>query len=401
MLDCSSGSSETLKTGSSGGSCKYTARRVLGAIAVCGVVLGLTAALSLYQSRSLEQVGQFQPQIQIPASARVLRCGFYVLRVSPPDMEDRAFSIDVYLWLAQPVKTKKPAPSEPNTEGNVVASATETTSPEDSESFLKFEVMNGEVESQAEMLREKDGSELVATWRVKARCHGEFLFTNYPFDTQVLQFAIEHPDYETEDVVLVPDLRTRSSDPGPQEGVSPRILERGLYVPGWNIKRCAVRSLVHHYDTDFGMASTGSASSEYSRLELSIEVQRDYYPFLLKVLIPLVLVITVAYLVSFLYHDELEASAGIIVTSMLATIALHLAEASNLGDVGYLITIDKFFIFNYLCLLALFAETVATHVCFRISNNLPLADFIDQATRWLFPPVYLLGVVLILWRAVG
>ncbi|MBI2190887.1 MAG: hypothetical protein HYU36_02735 [Planctomycetes bacterium] len=365
------------------------------AIATSIALLGVVALLTFYESHAHGGAGYFKTLERIPESANVVRCGAYVLDVSQPDMRSRSFSIDLYLWLAHPVKTKS-LPSDASAAEN----AERPPGEHETDPLLKFELMNGDLERVEETIREIDGDDIVATWRVKATCRGDFLFTRYPFDKQVLRFAIEHPDYDVDTVVFVPDSAPGLPAGSDAAAASLPYLEPDLKIPSWKIVRTELRPLVHHYTTNFGMRHTGPPTASYSRLELNVEVNRDCLPFVVKILVPLILVMSIAYLVAFLHHQELEASAGIILTCLLSTIALHLSEASNLGEAGYLITMDKFFIFNYLCLLALFAETVATHVCFQVSQQVAFADFMDQATRWLFPPVYLAGVGIIMGTAI-
>lgn len=348
-------------------------------------LIGCAVVLSLYESYPPLTRPSFLPQEEISETATRLRVGAYVMSLSGPTSAARTFDIDLYLWIARPINVAPLAVAQTADQQDGEKAPEEKLA---NDPWLKFEVMNGSAESQVEFIRERDGDEMVATWHIKAKCQGDFLLGHYPFDTQELRFAIEHPDYDLSKIALV-------HEPPTVGGARLPYLEEGLSISGWKVLRSAMRSLIHRYNTNFGMRTSRQPTSDYSRIELTIEVGRDPVPFLIKSLVPLILVMMIGYLVAFLHHDQPAAFVGILVTCLLTTVALHLAESVNLGEVGYLTSLDKFFIFNYVALLALFIETIGMHIAVQFWQNARVADFLNDATRLCFPLAYLGGVAML------
>jgi hypothetical protein len=86
------------------------------------------------------------------------------------------------------------------------------------------------------------------------------------------------------------------------------------------------------YRTNFGDPTT-----------FTIEAARDYGAYLIKVLIPLLIILVLAYLVFFVPARELEVAVGLTVTSVLACIAFQLTVAGDLPHIGYVVTSDRIF----------------------------------------------------------
>lgn len=349
-------------------------------------LIGCAVALSFYETHPMLTRPRFLAQEAIPETARTVRVGAYVMGLSGPNSADRTFEIDLYLWMARPLNAEPPVAAQPAADQPAGEQAGEEKLANDP--WLKFEVIDGTVESQVELMRVRDGDELLATWHIKAKCKGDFLLGHYPFDKQELRFAIEHPDYDLSKIAFVHEPPTVS-------GARLPYLEEGLYISGWTLLRSKMRSMIHRYNTNFGMRTSHKTTSDNSRLELLIEVKRDAVPFLIKSLVPLILVMTLGYLVAFLHHDQLDVSASILVMCLLTMVAMHLAESVNLGNVGYLTSLDKFFIFNYAALLALFMETLGTHIAVKFHENARMADFLDNAARLCLPLAYFCGVAIL------
>ena len=125
------------------------------------------------------------------------------------------------------------------------------------------------------------------------------------------------------------------------------------------IKRVSRDFSDHEYKTDFGDPNA-QPTMRFSRVVLSIEVERRFSPYLVKIIIPLLIILLLAYLVFFVPAQELDVAVGLTVTSVLACIAIQLTLNDKIPNVGYLITSDRIFHLCYFLIMLAMAETVVT-----------------------------------------
>ena len=83
--------------------------------------------------------------------------------------------------------------------------------------------------------------------------------------------------------------------------------------------------------------------------------------FIIKVLIPILIVMGVSMLNVFIDKKELEAAIGLGVTSLLSIIALYFSISDNLPDVSYATTIDKMMMGSYFVIFITMIEIVIAH----------------------------------------
>ena len=169
-----------------------------------------------------------------------------------------------------------------------------------------------------------------------------------------------------------------------------------VQVPDLNITGATRRFETYPYTTNFGDPEIDDAP-RFARLTFTIEVARSYWPYLFKILLPLLIIVTLAYLVFFVPARELEVAVGLTVTSVLAGIAFQLTVADDLPNVGYLVTSDLIFYLCYFLIMTAMIETVYTHNLEKKGRK-DVADVIERAARYLYPAVLLFGLIVIILR---
>ena len=92
---------------------------------------------------------------------------------------------------------------------------------------------------------------------------------NYPFDKQKLTIVVENSKYDSRTVIFVPDTAGQYFDPD-------------LVVEGWHINRFNVTTGVSHYATGFGDSSLEKPESEYAKMIIEIEIERNAWGLFLK-----------------------------------------------------------------------------------------------------------------------
>jgi hypothetical protein len=129
-----------------------------------------------------------------------------------------------------------------------------------------------------------------------------------------------------------------------------------------------------------------------------IELQRHFGPYLLKIMIPLLIILTLSYLVFFVPAAQLDVAAGLTVTSLLACIAFQWTVNDGLPNIGYIVTSDRIFHMSYALIMSAMAHTVYTFNLER-SGRTALAERLELICRWAFPVAFILGISLISWSA--
>ena len=125
-------------------------------------------------------------------------------------------------------------------------------------------------------------------------------------------------------------------------------------------------------------------------MTFTIETARNYGAYLIKILIPLLIILVLAYLVFFVPAHDLDVAVGLTVTSILACIAFQLTVADDLPSIGYIVTSDRIFHLCYFLIMVAMAETVYTHNLEKRGRERAAAT-IEHWARFLYPTLLFLG----------
>jgi hypothetical protein len=285
--------------------------------------------------------------------------GMHVVAIRSLDVRAQSFFADFYLWIR-------------------FATADADRAKEIDE---KLEAINGKFDAKEEVDRKEVGGQTYVCYRIT----GTFFFTatlaNYPFDSQSLDIILENSNLESDSIVFVDDTKSyeRGNTPRNMWGVNPAVR-----VPEFTVKGVERSISTAAYATDFGDPTNTEANSDYSRFKMSIRLERTYLSYVFKIVIPLMVILAMAYLVFWLPAKNIDSATGIIITALLSCMAFNVAVTDNMPEVGYLVLSDKFFIASYVLLLVTLAETITTYVI-DDRGNAELAVRIDRVASWLFP----------------
>ncbi len=300
-----------------------------------------------------------QPGGGAPAELRKVRVGFYIYNVSDLDIKERRFSLDFYIWIRFPGEGAE---------------------------YEKLDFVNGKIDHIEEQDRRVEGGHTYVSWRVAATFHQNFRLEDYPFDRQHLTVILEHPYLENYELLYEHDIESyeRSLAPRDRWGIW-----NGLTIPEWKVIGTRLGTSEYLYETDFGWF-TGPGQligSKYSRLTLSIDIERISLPYFFKIILPLALVLAIAYLAFFIPPSELGAAVAVALFSLLATVVLYTTVSSNLPEAGYLVASDKFFIATIGMIFLNLVQSVWTYNLARRGRDED-AFRIEIACRIIFPIVY-------------
>jgi peptide/nickel transport system substrate-binding protein len=309
-------------------------------------LLGLTAVFSLLNATAA-------PAAEVPPLRTYV--GVYLSDVSDLDLKGGRFRADVQVWCKWLGGETPPS--------------------------LTFE--NGELDRFDEVSRESEGDWHSVRWRAVGTFRGTFPLQRFPFDTQRLRVRVSLPQDKGE---LVPDLAS--------SGMSEAFSITGwAYDPYFRAERSDTRVA-----SDFGSVLAEGQPRRLQAVDFVLEMRRPFTTYALKFMLPLSIILAMAFLVFVLPADRFEVRSAMGVTALLSCIAFHFSQADSLPPVAYMVSADKVFVLSYFLIFGSVAESV---VASRWAVRTPaLAQRLDLGSVIMFPAVAVLVVVWVVRSAI-
>jgi hypothetical protein len=308
-----------------------------------------------------------------PHPAESVALGFYIYDIHDVDIRAGTFGADFYFWMRH-AKEKDP---------------------ERAKEIEKIEFTNGKTEQFDEQDRKEVDGQTYVCWKVEGTFRFIPMLRNYPFDAQRLEITVEHPTLEIDEVVYDDDHGSYERSGVARERWG---LKDSVYVPEYEILGVERRASANTYATDFGDPTRPESESVYSRFVVTVRIGRLFGPYFYKIVVPLLVILGMAYLVFFIPPQEIQSASGLAITALLSCIAFDVTVAQNLPAVGYLVVSDKFFITTYFLLFLNLTQSVITYNFYE-RDRLALAEKWDKVCRIVFPVLYALSFAYLLIAA--
>ena len=195
---------------------------------------------------------------------------------------------------------------------------------------------------------------------------------SFPFDRQTFRIQLVAVRYQSNEVMFVPDqvwIQDGLKDAG---GISPSIT-----LPDWTIEKWELKPLVyalapHHQYSSYAFEFTASRNVQY---------------YILKVILPLVLIVMMSWSVFWIDPINASSQVSIAMTSMLTLIAYRFAIDSQLPLLPYMTRLDVFILASTLLVFFSLIEVVATIILDNTQKK-KRAVRIDRYCRVIFPVIF-------------
>lgn len=179
--------------------------------------------------------------------------------------------------------------------------------------------------------------------RIEGRFFHSFDLRRFPLDRHELDIRMEHIDYPLDSLVFLPDEQDD-------------LFRKDFAIPGWKIEGAKLETHSNFYDTDFGDPTYGESS--YSNFTFKLIIARPLSYFLLKLLLPL-LVVIIASLGGLLIHPNyIDARISLPIGGLLSCVFLQQSYSSALPDVGYMVLMDKIYLVSYMLIAAIMLRII-------------------------------------------
>lgn len=258
--------------------------------------------------------------------------GAFINDIQQVDLVDGSFTMDLYLWMRWRGDRSDPTDSVEVMNSNTFENTTTSES--------------GGVAGKPLFAAPRtmpDGSKYMA-FRYQGVFSRKMDLEKFPFDVQNLVALFEDQDQDTTQLVYVPDK-------------NPIAISPSVNIPGYEIGKPTLAVRAHQYPTNFGDLNA-SPEQKYSRIIIAVPVKRDVLPYMVKIMLPILIVILITALIYVMPARFEDSRTGIGVTAMLTMVALQWTTDEGLPSVEYLTLLDLIYILSMLYILAAMAYTV-------------------------------------------
>ena len=198
---------------------------------------------------------------------------------------------------------------------------------------------------------------------------------SFPFDRQVFRIPFVAIRYRPNEVVFVPDESWVRDGLQQAVGVSPSIT-----LPDWTVEKWHGNQRV--YALTPGM--------QFSGYEFEFTASRNVQHYILKVILPLVLIVMMSWSVFWTEPTNSNTQFSVAVTSMLTLIAYRYAVDSQLPRLPYMTRLDVFFLISTLLVFFSLIEVLVTTI---LDNNhqVARAKKLDRYCRVIVPIIFVIA----------
>jgi hypothetical protein len=202
---------------------------------------------------------------------------------------------------------------------------------------------------------------------------------SFPFDRQTFRVQLVAVRYQSNEVMFVPDQVWIQDGLKGAGGISPSVT-----LPDWTIEKWELKPLVYAL----------APHHQYSSYAFEFTASRNVEHYILKVILPLVLIVIMSWAVFWIDPINANSQISVAVTSMLTLIAYRFAIDSQLPRLPYMTRLDAFILTSTLLVFFSLIEVLVTTI---LDNNRQTerAKKIDRYCRAIFPIIFAIASVAI------
>lgn len=204
----------------------------------------------------------------------------------------------------------------------------------------------------------------------------------FPFDSDTFRVQLVILGYRPEELKFVPAPEALAA--GIRDGIS--IAEK-LTIQDWRILSTTVKTPPYEVAPGLGVGS----------LSLEFTAERRAHHFVIKVIIPLILIVAMSWAVFWIEPNDTATQVGVSITAMLTLIAYRFAVDSDVPKLPYLTKLDAFILTSTVLVFLSLIEVMFT-TKFANRDRTELARAIDRRCRWIFPLVFAASTTMIFLR---
>ena len=296
----------------------------------------------------------------LTAQPQQVRTGVYLMNLYGMNMDEHSFYADFYIWFKW--------------RGRI-----DPTNIEFVNAIEKWSMDKAGFDGDSTPVVLKDGSKY-KIMRIEGRFFHSFSLNRFPLDHHTLDIQVENPEYPADSLVYLPDTTASG-------------VRHTLHLVGWEQRRYQLQTSVQDYGTDFGNAQENAR--RYSNLTFQLTLARPFSYFLLKMLLPLIIVLLVSLGALLLHPTHTDTRSSLPIGGLLTAVFLQQSYSDALPDTGYMVLMDKIYLLSYVLISLILLQVI------RASNQSLRDHSVQQIMRderkrgLLYFGIFLLSVVLL------
>ena len=202
---------------------------------------------------------------------------------------------------------------------------------------------------------------------------------SFPFDRQAFRIQFVAVRYQRNEVTFVPDQNWIRD--GLREGAG---ISRSITLPDWMVERWDAKPDVYAL----------TPGLQYSGYVFEFTASRNVQHYILKVILPLVLIVMMSWSVFWTEPTNSNTQFSVAVTSMLTLIAYRFAVDTQLPRLPYMTRLDAFFLVSTLLVFLSLIEVLVTTI---LDNNhqVARAKKLDRYCRVIVPLIFIIASIAI------
>jgi hypothetical protein len=199
----------------------------------------------------------------------------------------------------------------------------------------------------------------------------------FPFDQETFRIQIVVPGLSPREIEFMPEPEALAA--GLSDGVG--ISEKPT-LQDWRITRVGSSTQPYEIGPNIRLAA----------LSIEIDAKRQAHHFVVKVIIPLMLIVMMSWAVFWIEPTDAGTQMGVSVTAMLTLIAYRFAIDGDVPKLPYLTRLDAFVLMSTILIFVSMVEVMITSKLAH-RDRWALAQLIDRRCRWIFPILFAAGAV--------
>ncbi len=302
-----------------------------------------------------------QPLAAQPQEARV---GFYLMNLYGLNMDEHSFYADFYVWFKW--------------RGDI-----DPTNIEFVNTIEKWSMATVGFDGDSTPVVLKDGTKY-KIFRKEGRFFHAFSLNRFPLDQHMLDIQIENPEHPADSLIYLPDTNAA-------------LIRNTLNIVGWERKGCELATQIHDYGSNFGNPEENA--QRYSNLSFNITLARPFSYFLLKMLLPLLVVMLVGIGALLLHPEHIDTRSSLPIGALLTAVFLQQSYSDALPDTGYMVLMDKIYLLSYVLISLVLLQIIRTgNITAKGGGGMKAILRKERRLAMVYLAIFLLGVgVLSIW----
>lgn len=250
------------------------------------------------------------------------------------------------------------------------------------------EVPNAKSIENTDNYSDTSNGEVFTLMKMKCVMKESWKVHNYPFDKQKLEVHIENSQYDSRNLLFIPDSSGSHFDPE-------------LTIAGWNISNINIKTSLRGYETTFGDLTLPSPHSDYASFTVDMFLERNAWGLFFKLFLCMYVSFFISYMCFFIHADSMESRFGLSVGSLFAAVGNKYIIDSILPESSTFTLVDSL---HALTFIAILATIILSVYSLNLAKNKQLkkANRVDKKASRIMLFVYLFfNIILVLKAIIG